>query len=159
MPHRVNGVLAVLAAAVVVPLSPAQDKVGPELPPVVLELLLPAGAKATADGKDLADPRLVTIVDLKPSETRRVKLAVTFADGGTDERLVDVSAGQRLTIPVPRPGPDKVSVFPVQTLAPVTASAMSDDARYIATAADGKFLVIWDTTIGRPVRTLLGHQK
>ena len=155
MPRRVLAALAFLAL-VCLSLAPAQEPPGP---PAVLELLLPAGAKATADGKELADPRRVTLDDLKPTEVRRVKLAVTFPDGTTDERLVDVSAGQRLPVSVPRRGPDKASVVAVQTLSPITASALSRDARFIAVAVDGRSLVIWDTTVGRPVRTLLGHQK
>src|SRR5262245_23400478 len=103
MPRRAITALAVLAIAVVSS-SSAQEKVGPEKPPpqAVLELLLPAGATATADGMDLVDPRLVTFTDLKTTEIRRVKLAVKFADGATDERLVEVTAGQRLPIPLPR---------------------------------------------------------
>ena len=162
MPCRVTGALAFLGLVCVgLSLAPAQEKGEQEKPspPTVLELLLPTSAKATIDGKELADPRRVTLDDLKPTEVRRVKLAVKFADGSTDERLVDVSAGQRLPIPVPRPGPEKASVAVVQTIGPITASAMTRDARFIATAVDGKFLVIWDTTVGRPVRTLLGHQK
>src|SRR5688572_4487637 len=156
MPRRVTGALAFLALVCVgLSLAPAQDKP----PPAVLELLLPAGAKATADGKELAEPRLVTLDDLKPTEVRRVKLAVKFADGAADERTVDVSAGARIPISVPRPGPEKTSVVAVQTLNPITAAAMSRDARFIAAAVDGKSLVVWDTAAGRPVRTLLGHQK
>src|SRR5262245_3485086 len=124
MPCRLTGLL--LGLALILP-ALAQEKVGPEkaAPPAVSELLLPAGAPATADDKDLADLRLVTLTDLKPTEVRRVKLAVTFVDGTKDERLVDVAAGQRLPIAVPQPGPEKVTVFPVQTLGPITASAMS----------------------------------
>ena len=80
--------LALLAASVA--LAPAQDE---PTPPAVLELLLPAGATATADGKPIDDPRAVTVGDLKPNEIRRVKVAVKFADGTADERLVDVTAG------------------------------------------------------------------
>lgn len=156
MPHRVT---AALVAIVGLSLAPAQEKPEPFGPPAVLELLLPAGATVTADGKELADPRLVTLDDLKPSEVRRIKLAVKFPDGTTDERTVDVSAGRRLPIAVHPPGPDKVSVVAVQSLSPVTAAAMSGDARFIAAAVDGKSLVIWDTAVGRPVRTLLGHHK
>ena len=97
MSVRVAGALAL--AIVSLSLSAAREKEQPG-PPAVLELRLPAGAVATADGKELADPRRVTIDDLKPTEVRRVKLAVTFADGATDERLVDVSAGQRLPVAV-----------------------------------------------------------
>lgn len=158
MPRRVTGALAFLALVCVwLSLAPAQEKeqFGP---PAVLELLLPAGATATADGKELAGPR-VTLGDLKPTEVRRIKLAVKFPDGTTAERTVDVSAGARLPISIPRPGPDKTSVVAVQTLNPITAAALSRDARFIASAVDGKSLVIWDTAVGRPVRTLLGHQK
>jgi hypothetical protein len=158
MPRRVTAPLAFLAL-VWLSLAPAQEKQEPVGPPAVLELLLPAGATATADGKELADPRLVTLDDLKGTEVRRVKLAAKFPDGTADERLVDVSAGQRLPISMPRPGPDKASVVAVQSLSPITASALSRDARFIAAAVDGRSLVIWDTTVGRPVRTLLGHQK
>jgi hypothetical protein len=154
MPRRVTGALALLAL-VCLSRAPAQDKPAP----AVLELLLPAGAKATADGKELAEPRIVTLDDLKPTEVRRVKLAVKFADGATDERTVDVSAGARLPISVPQSGPEKATVVAVQSLSPITASALSRDARFIATAVDGRSLVIWDTVVGRPVRTLLGHQK
>src|SRR5262245_28217538 len=105
MLRRVTGALAFLAI-VWLSLAPAQEKQEPVGPPTVLEMLLPAGARATADGKELAESRL-TLDDLKPTEVRRVKLAVKFPDGTTDERLVDVSAGQRLPISVPRPGPDK----------------------------------------------------
>jgi WD40 repeat protein len=159
MPRRVFAVISFLLLCF--SHTVAQDKVEPEKlsPPAMLELLLPDGAKAKADGKQLTDPHLVTIEDLKPTEIRRVKLEVQFPDGTSDERLVDVSAGQRLPISVPRPGPEKVSVFPVQALGPITASAFSHDARFIATAVEGKFIVIWDTAIGRPVRTLAGHQK
>lgn len=158
MLRRAPAVLAFLAF-IVLSLAPAQEKPPPVCPPAVLELLLPPGATATADGKALADPRLVTLDDLKPAEVRRVKLAVTFPDGATDDRLVDVSAGQRLPIPVPRPGPEKASVVAVQTLSPITGAALSRDARFIATAVDGKSLVVWDTAVGCPVRTLLAHQK
>src|SRR5262245_29806433 len=103
MPRRVTGALAFLAL-VWLSLAPAQEKQEPFGPPATLELLLPAGATATADGKELAEPRMVMLDDLKPTEVRRVKLAVQFSDGTTDERTVDVSAGQRLPIPVPRPG-------------------------------------------------------
>lgn len=154
MSCRVTCALAFLALACL-SLASAQDKPSP----AVLELLLPVGAKATADGKDLADPRLVTLDNLKQTEVRRVKLTVTFPDGTTDDRLVDVSAGQRLLIAVPRPGPEKASVAAVQSLSPITAAALSRDARFIATAVDGRSLVVWDTAVGRPVRTLLGHQK
>src|SRR5262245_49956262 len=128
MPRRATGAL-VLLAFTVGDYSPAQEKVGPErpAPPAVLELLLPEGATATADGKDLADPKRVTIPDIKPTEIRRVKLAVKYADGTTDERLVDVAAGQRLPIAVPRPGPDKAAVVAVQTIGPITAAAMTHD--------------------------------
>jgi WD40 repeat protein len=158
MPRRLTGAFLLLAmvCSSLAP-APAEDKPVPA--PAGLELLLPAGAKATADGKELADPRLVPLTDLKPAEVRRVKLTVTFPDGTTDERSVDVSAGQRLPISVPQPGPEKTSVVAVQPLSPITAAAMSRDARFIAAAVDGKALVIWDSTVGRPVRTLLGHQK
>jgi streptogramin lyase len=160
MPRRVTGALGFLTLITVwLTSAPAQEKQEPVGPPAVLEVLLPAGATATADGKELADARVVTLDDLKPTEVRRVKLAVKFHDGATDDRLVDVSAGQRLPIAVPRPGPARASVVAVQTLAPITAAALSRDARFIAAAVDGRFLVIWDTAAGRPVRTLLGHQK
>jgi dipeptidyl aminopeptidase/acylaminoacyl peptidase len=158
MPRRVTGALA-FPAILWLSLAPAQEKQEPVGASATLELLLPAGATATADGKELADPRLVTVDDLKPTDVRRVRLAVKFPDGSADERLVDVSAGQRLPIPVPRPGPDKASVVAIQTLGPITASALSRDARFIASAVDGRSLVVWDTAVGRPVRTLLGHQK
>lgn len=157
MPRSLPGALSLLALLIAcAALLCAQEK---PVASATLELLVPIGATVTADGKEIADPRRVTLDDLKPTEVRRVKLAVKFSDGATDERTVDVSAGQRLPISVPRPGPERISVVAVQTLSPITAAAMSRDMRFIATAVDGRSLVIWDTAAGRPVRTLVGHQK
>lgn len=147
-------VLALLAACAA--LVPARD---PTTPPAVLQLLLPAGATATADGKQLDDPRAVTVSDLKSGEIRRVKVAVKFADGTADERVVDVAAGQRVPVPVPQPGPDKAAVVGMQPLVPINAAAVSRDGRYIAVGLEDRAVVLWDTAIGRPVRTLAGHQK
>jgi WD40 repeat protein len=146
--------LTILSATVA--LASAQDV---PTPIATLELLLPAGSTATADGKPLDDPRVVTIGDLKPGEIRRVKVAVKFADGTADERLVDVSAGQRLQVPVPQPGPEKASVIGMQPLVPINSAAVSRDGRYIAVGLDDRTVVLWDTAVGRPVRTLTGHQK
>lgn len=135
---------------------PARDE---PVPPAVLELVLPTGATATADGRPLDDPRAVTVGDLKPAEIRRVKVAVKFADGATDERLVDVAAGQKIRVPVPQPGPEKAAVIGMQPLTPVNSAAVARDGRYIAFGLDDRTVVLWDTADGRPVRTLVGHQK
>lgn len=86
-------------------------------------------------------------------------MAVKFADGTTDERQVDVSAGQRLHIAVPQPGPEKAAVIGVQPLVPINSAAVSSDGKYIALGLDSRTVVLWDTASGRPVRTLSGHQK
>ena len=124
----------------------------------VIELLLPPGATATADGKDLGD-RTHTVNDLKPNETRRIKVAVKFADGIADERLVDVVAGQRIPVPVYHPGPDRPVTLAAHPLTPVNAAAVRRDGRYIAVGLEDRSVVLWDTIAGRPVRTLAGHQK
>src|SRR5436190_19944901 len=98
---------------------PAQDATTqqdvPAGPPAVLELVLPPGAVATADGKPVDDPRAVTIADLKPDEYRRVKLAVKFADGTEAERVVDIKAGLQLRLSVPRPRLEKAAVVVMQS--------------------------------------------
>lgn len=137
-------------------LLPAQDQ---PLPPATLELLLPAGATATADGKAVENPRAVTVGDFMKDESRRVKVVVQFADDGTDERLVDVSAGQRLRIAVPQPGPEKAIVVGAQPLVPINSAAVSADGRHVALGLDSRTVVLWDTAAGRPVRVLAGHQK
>jgi len=124
-----------------------------------LELRLPAGAKATADGKTVDDPLTVTVGDLKPGEIRRVKVVVQFADGGTDERLVDVTGGQQVRVAVPQPGPEKATVIGAQPLVPINSAAVSADGKYIALGLEARTVVLWDTAAGRPVRTLTGHQK
>lgn len=128
-------------------------------PPATLELILPPGATATADGKPIDDRRAVTIADLKPDEIRRVKVVVKFADGAEDERLVDVAAGQQLRFSVPRPGPEKATVIVMQSTVPIHSAAVNRGGRYIAVALEDRVIVLWDTTIGRPVRTLAGHQS
>jgi hypothetical protein len=135
---------------------PAQDQ---PPPPATVELLLPAGATATADGKPIADPRAVTVADFKKDEIRRVKVAVTFTDGATDERTVDVAAGQRLRVAVPQPGPERAVVVGAHPLVPINSAAVSADGRHIALGLDAGTVVVWDTAAGRPVRALAGHQK
>lgn len=127
--------------------------------PATLELLLPTGATATADGKAVDDPRAVTVADFKPGEIRRVKVAVTFADGASDERQIDVTPGQRLRVAVPQPGPEKAAVVGSFQLVPINSAAVSFDGRHIALGLDARTVVLWDTAAGRPVRTLAGHQK
>ncbi|HVK14899.1 MAG TPA: WD40 repeat domain-containing protein, partial [Gemmataceae bacterium] len=101
----------------------------------------------------------LTISDIRLSEIRRVKLAVTFPDGTTDERLVDVTPGQRIPVSAPPPGPDRPVPTSTQVLTPVTAAALSRDGRFIAVGLEDNAVVLWDTAAGRPVRTFLGHQK
>ncbi|VTR94477.1 wd-40 repeat protein : WD40 repeat, subgroup OS=Calditerrivibrio nitroreducens (strain DSM 19672 / NBRC 101217 / Yu37-1) GN=Calni_0847 PE=4 SV=1: WD40: WD40: WD40: WD40: WD40 [Gemmata massiliana] len=137
-------------------LLPAQDQPAPT---ATLELLLPAGATATADGKAVESPRDFTVADLMPGEIRRVKVAVKFADGTSDERQIDVSAGQRLRIAVPQPGPERAAVIGSHPLVPINSAAVSSDGKYIALGLDARTVVLWGTAAGRPVRTLAGHQK
>lgn len=142
-----------------VPPARAQEKPEPKVPPAVLELLLPDGATATADGRPLANPRAVTLGDLKANEIRRVKIAVTFADGATDERLVDATPGVRIPVPVPPPPPEKVAVVGMRALVPINSADVSRDGRYIAVGLEDGAVVLWGTAAGRPVRTLGAHQK
>src|SRR4029453_5000437 len=108
-----------------------------------LQLLLPARATVTADGKRPDDPRAVTIAGLKPGELRRVKVAGNFAAGPAEERAVDVAAGQRVPVPVPTPGPDKAAVIGMQPLVPINAAAVSRGGRYIAVGLDDHTVVLW----------------
>jgi WD40 repeat protein len=138
-------------------LQPVPDQ--PTPPPATLELLLPDGATATADGKPIDNPRAVTVADFKKDEIRRLKVAVKFADGATDERLIDISAGQQLRVAVPLPATEKVAVVGSQPLVPINSAAVSSDGRHIALGLDSRTVVIWDTTLGMTVRSLAGHQK
>lgn len=133
----------------------------PDQPPpaATLELLLPDGATATADGKGIENPKAVSVGEFKKDEIRRVKVAVKFADGSADERQVDVSAGQRLRVAIPQPGPEKAAVIGSHPLVPINAAAVSADGKYIALGLDARSVVLWDTAVGRPVRALAGHQK
>lgn len=47
----------------------------------------------------------------------------------------------------------------VQQLTPVMAAAIGGDGRWIAVGLEDHAVVIWDTSLGKPVRTLVGHQK
>jgi uncharacterized caspase-like protein len=135
---------------------PARDE---SAPPAELELLLPVGATATADGKPLDRPRAVMVGDLKPNEIRRLKIEVKFADGAKDERLVDVTPGLRVRMAIPHPGPDRAAIIGMQPLVPINAASISRDGRYIAVGLEDRTVVLWDTAAGRPVRTLSGHEK
>jgi dipeptidyl aminopeptidase/acylaminoacyl peptidase len=155
-----NAILVLAFLSTCAALGLAQDDPQQAQPtqPAVLDLLLPAGARVTVDEKDLGDTRTVTIDDVKPTEYRRVKVTVKYADGSQDERLVDVAAGQQIAVPMPLPGPEQLITVAAPMLTPVQAAALSRDGRYIAVGMEA-VVVLWDTTVGRPVRTLVGHQK
>jgi WD40 repeat protein len=127
-------------------------------PPAVLRLLTPAGTTVTVDGVPFLDRRLI-LANIRPYEIRRVKLAAFLPDGTVDERLVDVTPGQHIPVPFPPPGPDRPVPTSTQVLTPITAAALSRDGRYVAVGLEDNAVVLWDTTVGRPVRTFLGHQK
>jgi WD40 repeat protein len=154
MSCRATGVLSVLLFGAA--LLPAQDSTALT---ATLELLVPQGATATADGKAVENPRAVIVGDFKKDEIRRVKIAVKFDDGAADERLVDVAGGQRLRVAIPQPGPERAFVIGSHQLVPINSAAVSADGRYIALGLDARTVVVWDTAAGRPVRTLAGHQK
>jgi WD40 repeat protein len=160
MLRRMTGALLGLAfLSAWTALVPAQVKEDArQVPPAVLELLLPPGATATVDGKELGDTRTVTIDDLKPAEPRQVKVAVIYADSSQDERLVDVAAGQRLQVPMPLPAPDKPITVATAMLTPIQSAALSRDGRHIAVAME-TVVILWDTAVSRPVRTLVGHPQ
>jgi WD40 repeat protein len=151
-----RSILAFAAWLVLFVASPATAQ-----PPATaaLELLLPAGAMAAVDGKPIGDLRSITVGDLAKDEIRRLKVVATFADGTTDERQIDLSAGQRLRVAIPKPGPEKASVIGAQPLVPINSAAVSRDGRHIAVGLEDRSVVLWDTTAGRPVRTFAGHDK
>jgi hypothetical protein len=155
MSRRVVVVLSALAILTTFA-APAQDET---TAPAVLELIIPTGATATADGEPIDNPRSFTVGDLKPMEIRRIKVAVKFGDGTADERLIDVTPGLRARLAVPSPGPEKAMVVGMQPLVPINSAAVSRDGRYIAVGLDDRTVVLWNTADGRPVRTLSGHQK
>ncbi len=150
-------VLSFAAWAVLFAASPAPAQI--TAPTAALELLLPAGATATVNGQAVPDPRSVAVTNFQLNEIRRLKVVATFADGATDERLIDIAAGQRLRVAIPRPGPETASVIGTQPLTPINSTAVSRDGRIIAVGLEDRSVVLWDTTAGRPVRTLTGHDK
>ncbi len=157
MPSRwtINLVLLLVHLAVC-SFARADDTDSPK--PSQIEFQLPAGAKIFIDGKDLGEQRTLTLDNFKPNEIRRLKAIVTFADGAEDERLIDVEAGQRILVAVPKPGKDKAVAVATQTLTPVIGAALSHGGRYVAVGLENGALVLWDTAAGRPTRTFLGHR-
>lgn len=68
-------------------------------------------------------------------------------------------AQDRPLAPAPRPVAEKPAIIATQPLTPINAAAVRRDGRYLAFGLDSNAVVLWDTADGRPVRTLLGHQK
>jgi WD40 repeat protein len=126
--------------------------------PAALDFLAPPGAKVAVDGKDIGPQATFVVGDLKPDEIRRLKVEVKFADGGGEEHLVDVQPGQRIPVPLARPGKDKPVAVATQPLAPIMSMALSRDGRLIAIGLDNGAAVLWDLAAGRPTRSFLGHR-
>ncbi len=151
-----NSVAVLLVLLGINPAVRADD--GDSGQPAQIEFQVPDGAKIAVDGKDLGTERVFKLQDQKPKEIRRLKVIVNFADGGQDERLIDVEPGRQLVVPVPKPGKDKAAVVVTQTLSPVSSVAYSRNGRYLAVGLDAGSVVLWDFEVGRPVRAYAGHR-
>ena len=152
------GTLAVLLSASLVG-AQSSIEVVPAQPskPAVMELLLPDGATATVDERDVAGQRIITIDQFGTNQTQRVTVAVRFADGSEAKRLVDLEPGRHIRVPVNLPPVDKPVAGVTDSPAPLLWAAFSPDGERCATASEDHSVVIWDFTVGQPVQSFLAH--
>ncbi|HUR60205.1 MAG TPA: WD40 repeat domain-containing protein, partial [Opitutaceae bacterium] len=128
------------------------------LGPASMELLLPAGATATVDGKDAGAQRVFEFNKFAPNGVQRVEVAVKFADGTEAKRTVDLPHGSRVRVPINLPPVDAPSTVLIDSAVAVLWASFSPNGRLVATAAENGAVVIWDLALGRPVRNFSGHR-
>jgi Tol biopolymer transport system component len=126
--------------------------------PASMELLLPAGATATVDGKDAGTQRMFVFNKFEPNGVQRVEVVVKFADGTEAKRTVDLPHGSRVRVPVNLPPVDAPSTVLTDSAVAVLCASFSPNGRLVATAAENGAVVLWDLTLGRPVRSFSGHR-
>ena len=126
--------------------------------PATMELLLPAGATATVDGKDAGTQRSFMFVEFdRNAQTRRVEVKVKYADSTEAQRTVDLAPGQRIRVPINLPPVDQPTTILTDTAIATLGAAFSPDSRGLVTASENGSVVLWDLTAGRIVRNFTGH--
>jgi hypothetical protein len=122
-----------------------------------MELLLPEGATATVDERDVGGQRAITVDQFGSNQIQRVTIAVRFDDGSAATRLVDLEPGRHVRVPINLPPVDKPVAGMTDSPAPLLGAAFSPDGKRCATASEDHSVILWDLTAGRPVQSFAGH--
>ncbi|MBI2826915.1 MAG: PQQ-binding-like beta-propeller repeat protein [Planctomycetia bacterium] len=123
----------------------------------ILELILPAGASATVDGRKQGTKRTVTYRGLKPESIAPAMVVVRFKGGQSVERQVWVQPGRRVRLALGEPNATRPELV-AQTGHPGGAAlyaAMSHDGRFLLTS-HGPQAILWDVATGRQLRAYPG---
>jgi WD40 repeat protein len=125
--------------------------------PAVMELMLPPGATATVDGKDVAEQRTFEFSQFNSNQIQRVAVSVKFSDATEAQRSVELEPGRRVKVSVNMPPVDQPTTVLTESPAPMLWAAFSPDSRWLAAASENNSVVLWDLAAGRAVRNFSGH--
>lgn len=128
------------------------------LPPATMELMLPAGATAAIDGKDIGSERTFKFTEFEPaSGLHHLTVSAKFSDGTETQRSIDLQPGTHLRVPINLLPVDQPTTVLTESPAPMLWAAFSPDSRRLATASENNAVILWDLTAGRAVRNFAGH--
>ncbi|MEO7798669.1 MAG: hypothetical protein ABIY47_13185 [Opitutaceae bacterium] len=126
--------------------------------PATMELLLPAGAKATVDGKDAGDRRSFEFVEFDLStQVRRVEVKVSYADATEAQRSIELRAGSQVKVPLSMVPVDTPTTVLTDSPDPVLWAEFSPNGRQLVTSSEKGNVVLWDMKTGRVLRNFTGH--
>ena len=126
--------------------------------PATIELLLPAGATATVDGKDAGSQRSFEFIEFDlNTQVRRVEVKVKYADSTEAKRSVEVRPLARVKVPLSMVPVDTPTTVLTESPDPMLWAEFSPNGRQLVTASEKGAVILWDMKAGRVVRNFAGH--
>ena len=126
--------------------------------PSTMDLLLPAGATATVDGKDAGAERSFKFIEFdKNTEAKRVEVKVKYADGTEVQRSVEVRPNLHVRVPLSQSPVDAPTVVLTESPEAMLWAEFSPNGRELVTASEKGSVILWDVKAGRVVRSFVGH--
>lgn len=126
--------------------------------PATIELLLPPGATATLDGKDVGSQRSIKVDQFDvATQVNKHEVKVKYADGTEAQRTVEVRPFAHVKVLLSQTPVDAPTTVLTESPDPMLWAEFSPNGRELVTASEKGAVILWDMKAGRVVRSFAGH--